>query len=133
MQLEQKLNEVEQFYAIANRKQQSASTPKGSSVLKDKDKEKQVASFKKRQLDAARREAAAAKRMQELMRQFGTILRQVVKVYLHVFFLLDNIAGSSFILVIADFFVIIFFFKKKFRESMIYFLGVFESCSCNFC
>ncbi|KAL3507604.1 hypothetical protein ACH5RR_032986 [Cinchona calisaya] len=78
-QLEQKLNEVEQFYTTANRKQQSASTPKGTSVLKDKDKEKQVASFKKRQQDAVRKEAAAAKRMQELMRQFGTILRQITQ------------------------------------------------------
>lgn len=78
-QLEQRLNEVEQFYTIASRKQQSASTPKSSSALKDKDKEKQVANFKKRQQDAARREAAAAKRMQELMRQFGTILRQITQ------------------------------------------------------
>lgn len=44
---------------------------------KDKDKERHVASVKKQQQDASRREAAAAKRMQELMRQFGTILRQV--------------------------------------------------------
>nr|XP_027118847.1 transcription factor GTE6-like isoform X1 [Coffea arabica] len=78
-QLEQRLNEVEQFYTIASRKQRSASTPKSLSALKDKDKEKQVASFKKRQQDAARREAAAAKRMQELMRQFHTILRQITQ------------------------------------------------------
>lgn len=43
--------------------------------LKDKDGEKQIASIKKPQ-DPARREAASAKRMQELMRQFSTILRQ---------------------------------------------------------
>ena len=43
--------------------------------LKDKDGEKQIESIKKPQ-DPARREAASAKRMQELMRQFSTILRQ---------------------------------------------------------
>ncbi|KAK2985187.1 hypothetical protein RJ640_010476 [Escallonia rubra] len=75
--LEQTLNEVEQFYSTANRKQ--LSTPKGSSIVKDKDKEKQIGSFKKRQQDASRREAAAAKRMQELIRQFGTIFRQLTQ------------------------------------------------------
>ncbi|KAK4427833.1 Transcription factor GTE6 [Sesamum alatum] len=76
-QLEQKLNEVEQFYSSPNTKQPN--TPKGGSNPKDKDSEKFLASFKKRQQDAARREAAAAKRMQELMRQFGTILRQITQ------------------------------------------------------
>lgn len=76
LQLEQRLNEVEQFYSIASKKQ--SNTSKGSSIVKDKDKEKQIASFRKRQQDASRREAAATKRMQELMRQFGTILRQVI-------------------------------------------------------
>lgn len=75
MQLEQKVNEVEQFYLSASKKQLNGS--KGSSFLKDKDKERHVAGLKKQQQDASRREAAAAKRMQELMRQFGTILRQV--------------------------------------------------------
>lgn len=77
MQLEQKVNEVEQFYLNASKKQLNGS--KGSSFLKDKDKDKErhVAGLKKQQQDASRREAAAAKRMQELMRQFGTILRQV--------------------------------------------------------
>ncbi|KAL0388393.1 UNVERIFIED_CONTAM: Transcription factor GTE6 [Sesamum radiatum] len=76
-QLEQKLTEVEQFYTSSNTKHPN--TPKGGSNLKDKDSEKFLASFKKRQQDAARREAAAAKRMQELMRQFGTILRQITQ------------------------------------------------------
>lgn len=44
--------------------------------MKDKDKEKPIPSIKKQQQDATRREAAGAKRMQELMRQFSTILRQ---------------------------------------------------------
>ncbi|MCI65447.1 transcription factor GTE1-like, partial [Trifolium medium] len=50
--------------------------PKGNSTTKDKDKEKHVPSIKKQQQDASRREAAAQKRMQDLIRQFGTILRQ---------------------------------------------------------
>ncbi|CAA2940794.1 transcription factor GTE1-like [Olea europaea subsp. europaea] len=75
--LEKNLNEVEQFYSSANKKQPN--TSKGSSVLKDKDREKLFASFKRRQQDAASREAAASKRMQELMRQFGMILRQITQ------------------------------------------------------
>ncbi|KAD0436201.1 hypothetical protein E3N88_44266 [Mikania micrantha] len=72
-QLEKRLNEVEQFYSKTNKKQ--SNTSKGSSVMKDNDKDKQVSSFKRRQLDASRREAAAAKRMQDLMRQFAALLR----------------------------------------------------------
>jgi hypothetical protein len=69
------MNEIEQFYLSKSKKH--LSTSKGSSIAKDKDKEKHVPSIKKQQQDASCREAAAAKRMQELMRQFGTILRQV--------------------------------------------------------
>ncbi|KAB1219647.1 Transcription factor GTE1 [Morella rubra] len=75
--LEQRANEIEQFYLSRSKKQLSAS--KGSSIVKDKDKEKHMPSIKKQQQDASRREAAAAKRMQELMRQFGTILRQIMQ------------------------------------------------------
>ncbi|XP_057478221.1 transcription factor GTE6-like isoform X1 [Actinidia eriantha] len=75
--LEQRLNEVEQYYLTASKKQ--SNTSKGTSVVKDKDKENKINSFKKRQQDASRREVAAAKRMQELMRQFGTILRQITQ------------------------------------------------------
>ncbi|KAF7144870.1 hypothetical protein RHSIM_Rhsim04G0175400 [Rhododendron simsii] len=64
--LEQTLNEVEQFYSTTGKKQ--LNTSKGTSVAKEKDKH--IANFKKRQQDASRREAAATKRMQELMRQF---------------------------------------------------------------
>lgn len=70
------MNEVENFYSSVSKKQ--ANTSKGSSATKDKDKEKHVPSIKKQQQDASRREAAAAKRMQDLMRQFGTILRQAM-------------------------------------------------------
>lgn len=76
-QLEQRFAEVEQFYSNVNKKM--SNTPKGSSVLKDIEKEKQIANFKKRQQDASHREAAAAKRMHELIRQFGTILRQITQ------------------------------------------------------
>ncbi|OIS98899.1 PREDICTED: transcription factor GTE1-like isoform X2 [Nicotiana attenuata] len=74
-QLEQRLNDVEHFYSNTSKKQ--SNTPRGSSILKDKDK--QVSSFKRRQQDASRREAAGARRMQELVRQFGTILRQITQ------------------------------------------------------
>ncbi|KAL3579298.1 hypothetical protein D5086_020802 [Populus alba] len=78
--LEQRMNEVEQFYLDISKKQQSGSSKGGgSSIVKDKDKERHVPSIRKQQQDASKREAAAAKRMQELMRQFGTILRQITQ------------------------------------------------------
>ncbi|KAF4371948.1 hypothetical protein F8388_000115 [Cannabis sativa] len=73
-QLEQKMIEVEQFNSSTSKKQLKAS--KGSSNSKDKDKEKHIPSLKKQQQEASKREAAAAKRMHDLMRQFGTILSQ---------------------------------------------------------
>lgn len=45
---------------------------------KDRNKEKHIPGMKRQQQDASRRDAAAAKRMQELMRQFGTIFRQAI-------------------------------------------------------
>ncbi|KAJ6909406.1 hypothetical protein NC652_020404 [Populus alba x Populus x berolinensis] len=78
--LEQRVNEVEQFYLKnTSKKQQSGSSKGGSSTVKDKDKERHIPSVRKQQQDASKREAAAAKRMQELMRQFGTILRQITQ------------------------------------------------------
>ncbi|KAG8651222.1 transcription factor GTE6 [Manihot esculenta] len=76
--LEQRVNEVEQFYLNVSKKQQTGGS-KGSSIVKDKDKERHVPSIRKQQQDALKREAAATKRMQELMRQFGTILRQITQ------------------------------------------------------
>lgn len=73
-QLEQRLNEVEQYFSNASKKQ--LNTSKGNSIVRDKSKN---ANYKKRQQDASRREAAASKRMQELMRRFGTILRQITQ------------------------------------------------------
>jgi len=75
LQLEQKGHEIDSFFSSTNKKQ--TDTSKGNSTLKDKDKEKHVPSIKKLQQDASRREAAAQKRMQDLIRQFGPILRQV--------------------------------------------------------
>ncbi|CAH9121849.1 unnamed protein product [Cuscuta epithymum] len=77
-QLEQRFAEVEQFYSSVSKKQ--SNTPRGgNSGQKDIEKEKQIANFKRRQQDASRPEAAATKRMQELIRQFGTILRQITQ------------------------------------------------------
>ncbi|KAJ6720301.1 hypothetical protein OIU85_023514 [Salix viminalis] len=78
--LERRVNEVEQFYLNISKKQQSGSSKGGgSSIVKDKDKERHVPSIRKQQQDASKREAAAAKRMQELMRQLGTTLRQIAQ------------------------------------------------------
>lgn len=70
------MTEIEQFYLTTNKKQPKAS--KSTITIKDKEKEKHIPGIKKQQQDATRREAVAAKRMQELMRQFGTILRQAI-------------------------------------------------------
>ncbi|XP_060183776.1 transcription factor GTE6 isoform X1 [Lycium barbarum] len=75
--LEQRVNEVEKFYLNTSIKQPN--TSKNTSSGKQKYKDKHVPGFKKLQQEASRREAAAAKRMQELMRQFGTILRQLTQ------------------------------------------------------
>lgn len=75
--LEQRVNEVEKFYLNTSIKQPN--TSKNTYSGKHKDKDKHIPGFKKLQQEASRREAAAAKRMQELMRQFGTILRQITQ------------------------------------------------------
>ena len=76
-ELEQKVNDIEIFFSSTNKRQKNMD--KGNSSTKDKDKEKHVPSIKKQNKVATRREAAAAKRMQDLMRQFGTILRQITQ------------------------------------------------------
>ncbi|XP_058103812.1 transcription factor GTE6-like isoform X2 [Magnolia sinica] len=75
-ELEQRVIEVAQFYSSSSKKQLGSF--KGSSIVKDREKEKQITSSKKH-LDPTRREAASTKRMQELMRQFSTILRQITQ------------------------------------------------------
>ncbi|XP_058778983.1 transcription factor GTE6-like [Vicia villosa] len=76
-QLEQKGQVIGSFFSSVNKKQNDVL--KGNSTTKDKDKEKHVPSVKKQLLDASRRDAAAQKRMQDLIRQFGTILRQMTQ------------------------------------------------------
>ncbi|KAL5733445.1 hypothetical protein ACOSP7_032777 [Xanthoceras sorbifolium] len=75
--LEQKVNEIEEFYLNTSKNQPS--TSKGSSIMKDKDKERHVPGIRKQKQEASRREKAAEKRMEELMRQFGTILRNLTQ------------------------------------------------------
>ncbi|KAI5443810.1 hypothetical protein KIW84_012453 [Lathyrus oleraceus] len=77
LQLEQKGQVIGSFFSSANKKQ--TDMLKGNSTTKDKDKDKHVPSIKKQLQDASRREAAAQKRMQDLIRQFGTILRQMTQ------------------------------------------------------
>ncbi|CAN8254686.1 unnamed protein product [Cochlearia groenlandica] len=62
--LEPKLKQVEEFYTAIG-------------VSKDTEKGRQIVGIRKVQQEAARREAVAAKRMHDLMRQFGTIVRQI--------------------------------------------------------
>ncbi|XP_010426840.1 PREDICTED: transcription factor GTE6 [Camelina sativa] len=66
--LADKLKEVEDFY-----------TSIGVSVGKDSEKGRHVVGIRKIQQEAARRDAVAAKRMQDLMRQFGSIFRQITQ------------------------------------------------------
>ncbi|KAK7386606.1 hypothetical protein VNO78_26940 [Psophocarpus tetragonolobus] len=75
--LEKQVTEVEQFYESNDNVQSNNS--KGGSLVKDKGREKHVTSTKKPLQDASHAESAAAKRMQELMRQFSTILRQITQ------------------------------------------------------
>lgn len=72
-QLEKQVSEVEQFYSASG----------NSSIVKDKEREKHFPGVKKQRQDASHREVAASKRMQELMRQFATILRQASSKSLH--------------------------------------------------
>ncbi|KAK1589419.1 hypothetical protein Q3G72_033835 [Acer saccharum] len=75
--LEQKVDEIEQFYLNTSKIQPS--TSKSSSIVKDKEKERHVPGIRKQKQEASRREKAAEKRMEELMRQLGTILRNLTQ------------------------------------------------------
>ncbi|PON44637.1 Bromodomain containing protein [Parasponia andersonii] len=70
--LEKHVNEVEHFYSTTPTP--TAATKGSSIVIKDKDRH--FTSLGIHPQDASQREAAAARRMQELIRQFATILRQ---------------------------------------------------------
>ncbi|KAL1819243.1 hypothetical protein ACET3Z_014112 [Daucus carota] len=75
--IEKRVNDVQQFYWTTSKNH--LSTVKDHPARKDKDKDKHIPGMKKQQQDASRRDAAGAKRMQELMRQFGTIFRQITQ------------------------------------------------------
>ncbi|MQM07345.1 hypothetical protein Taro_040195, partial [Colocasia esculenta] len=76
-ELEQRVNEVAQFYSC--RKQPNGGSGNkgcgGGAISVAKEKEKFAIPLKK-PADVARKDAVCTRRMQELMRQFGTILRQ---------------------------------------------------------
>lgn len=79
-QIERKVSEVTRLRNIARK-----SKGKIGTSGKDRDKGGSNPQKKQQQVDIARREAARSKRMQELMRQVGTIIRQVhksLKIYL---------------------------------------------------
>lgn len=82
VQIEKQVIEVEQFYESAGNvpgNNNNNNNSKGGSVVKEKGREKHLVVATKKPLqvqDAMRTETAAARRMQELMRQFSTILRQ---------------------------------------------------------
>ncbi|KAL9227621.1 hypothetical protein vseg_003289 [Gypsophila vaccaria] len=77
--IEERVIEIDQFYFNNNNVSQANVSREGSaSKVKDEDEERQVTNGNK-QPDAAAREAATTKRMQELIRQFGTILNQISK------------------------------------------------------
>ncbi|KAJ0434378.1 hypothetical protein HanOQP8_Chr17g0666811 [Helianthus annuus] len=75
--LKQRVNEIEQFYLTSSKMQ--SSTSQKSSFVKDKEKLKHIPGYKKHQQEAARREAITAKRMQDIMRQFGSIPCQITQ------------------------------------------------------
>lgn len=66
------MDEVEDFYSSTTAKKPS--TSRNTSTIKEK--EKHIPGMKRLQQDASRREAIAAKRMQDLIRQFGSIFRK---------------------------------------------------------
>ncbi|KAF8025728.1 hypothetical protein BT93_F2535 [Corymbia citriodora subsp. variegata] len=73
-ELEKRVNGVEQFYRDQRKKQ--LSTARGSTLSKD---ERQVNGLKKLQQEGCSRGAAAAKRTQQLISQFGVVLRQITQ------------------------------------------------------
>lgn len=75
-EMEQQVNEVTHMRSSLSKGKVPIS--KVSLNSKERDKDKSAANARKQQqVDAARREVAFVKRMGELMRQFGTILRQI--------------------------------------------------------
>lgn len=77
--LERKMEDLQRWDITTRRKLARATKSKGSSSVKDKPKDKPIPGMRKYMQEITRKEAAAAKRMQELMRQFGTILNQITR------------------------------------------------------
>ncbi|XP_038995585.1 transcription factor GTE1-like isoform X2 [Hibiscus syriacus] len=75
--LEQKVNDVEQFYLTTDNMELTVT--KSNSACKEKVQEKQLTGTEKQRQEVSHRKAASMKRMQELMRQFATILRQITQ------------------------------------------------------
>ncbi|KAE8655622.1 Transcription factor GTE1 [Hibiscus syriacus] len=75
--LEKRVNDVEHLYLTTDNMELTVT--KCNSACKEKVKEKQLTGIEKRRQEASHREAASMKRMQELMRQFTTILRQITQ------------------------------------------------------
>ncbi|EEF29679.1 bromodomain-containing protein, putative [Ricinus communis] len=76
-ELEQGVNLVEQFYMTAENSQPD--NPKSSSIMKDKVKKKYLTNIEKEQQNASQSEAAAEKRMQQLIHQFAGIFYQITQ------------------------------------------------------
>ncbi|WOL17367.1 transcription factor GTE1 [Canna indica] len=76
-ELEHRVNEVVEYYTS----KKPMNTSKGSSGGKEKEKKKSGGSNNSgnKLADGSRKEAVCSKRMQELMRQFGTILKQITQ------------------------------------------------------
>ena len=71
IQLEVKVHEISRLHSSSNNAANSISKEK------EKDKEKAAVIANKKPVDLPRKDTGCSKRMQELMRQFGTIMRQV--------------------------------------------------------
>ncbi|XP_062012216.1 transcription factor GTE1-like [Rosa rugosa] len=69
--LEKRVNEVEHYYLRKGSLQPTTS--------REKDRDKHFNTIKKQQQDAARREAAAAKRMRDLLNKFSAIFKQITQ------------------------------------------------------
>ncbi len=75
-QIEKNVNEVSKMRSMVRKSKGKVAT----AAAKEKERDKggsSAANKKQQQVEAERREAARVKRMQELMRQVGTVLRQV--------------------------------------------------------
>ena len=69
MQIEKKLNEIEQFYSNNGKKQANNSKGKSGSKCKNNGKDRNAAHIRK--------EASASERMQNLIHKFGGIINEV--------------------------------------------------------